>query len=136
MPSQFNESEVIRKQFPQEFVGTCVEVGAANGYDSNTLYFELYGWTAVCIEPNEALFNECKKIRKISKNYAVGEKNLDNQDFNIVTLVDGNEMACSGLKVDKRLIEQHKNLEPLVKVVKINVRTLDTILNDLNIILQ
>ena len=133
MSSQFNESEIIKNQFPKGFIGTCVEVGAANGIDSNTLDFESRGWTAVCIEPNEELFNQCKRIRKISLNYAVGEKNLNNQDFNIVTLTNGNEMACSGLKVDKRLIQQHKKFNPLVNVVKVNVRTLDTILNDLNI---
>ena len=133
MPSQFNEDLVIKNQFPEGFIGTCVEVGAANGTDSNTYSFELAGWKAVCIEPNEALFNICKQHRKISLNYAVGEDNLNDVDFNIVTLNGGNEQACSGLNVDKRLLEQHQSYNPSQRVVKIDVKTLDTILSDLSI---
>ena len=133
MSSQFNEDLVIKNQFPEGFIGTCVDVGAANGVDSNTYSFELAGWRAVCIEPNKALFNICKENRKLSLNYAVGETNLDNVDFNIITLAGGNEQACSGLEVDKRLLEQHQCYGPSHRVVKIDVRTLNTILTDLNI---
>lgn len=133
MPSQFNEDAVIREQFPIDYVGVCIEVGAADGIASNTLTFEHTGWTAVCIEPNIELFKKCKKNRKIALNFAVGKNDEDNVNFDIVTLHDGNQTACSSLEVDKRLLLQHENWRPQINSVLVNVRTLNTILSELSL---
>src|SRR3954469_595595 len=52
---QFNPptDHVIARYFPRNHIGTCVEVGAADGVScSNTLHFEKRGWPCLCIEAN------------------------------------------------------------------------------------
>jgi FkbM family methyltransferase len=55
-------------------LGCAVDVGANNGiFLSNTLEFELSGWTVLCIEPNPLLVEEGRACRRLWRQVAAGE---------------------------------------------------------------
>lgn len=61
-----NNLQVVKAQFPEGYVGTACELGAADGvFLSNTLKLEEAGWDCLCIEGNpfytEDLFANRKK---------------------------------------------------------------------------
>lgn len=49
---QHGEDAYIKTLFPDNYIGTCIEVGAYDGISlSNTYFFEQKGWKSLCIEP-------------------------------------------------------------------------------------
>lgn len=130
---QFETDKYIARYFPSDYVGTCIEVGAAHGtVSSNTLYFEKRGWKCLCIEPNPSMYSQLVRNRKITANYAVSDYNQDDVDFNIVVLPNGDESAISGLELDYRLLNSHTVIDQ--RVIKVNVRTLDSIIDEFNFV--
>jgi len=122
---QFNTDEIIAGFFPDGYIGSAIEVGAAHGtVSSNTYHFELKGWLCLCIEPNPRLYAALRNNRRHHLPYAVGDNNIDEAPFTVITLSNGDESAISGLRVDNRLVETH----PVIKqeVITVPVRTLDT----------
>jgi FkbM family methyltransferase len=126
---QFLTDYYIHKYFPADYVGTAIDVGMAHpSHDNNTYVFEENGWNCLCVEPNPALYKLANGVRKYAENFACGSSNVDNVDFDVFTICDTNQTAISGLKPDNRLIESHRHLINGVEKIKVNVRTLDTLI--------
>lgn len=127
--SQFGEDIIIQRYFPKDYIGTCIEVGAADGImGSNTLMFEKKGWKVICVEPNPILATECSKNRETLWECAIGEK-VGYADLTIFHIPGSNQSAVSSIKVDERLREQHKQLIQKTEIVKVKVETLDNIID-------
>jgi len=106
--SQFGEEQVIESYFEKGYIGNCIDIGAYDGItSSNTKYFEDNGWYCLCVEPNPGKYNELKKIRSNAINYAISNVN-DDLKFEIVDLGNHHEDAISSLKIDHRLVKQHR----------------------------
>jgi FkbM family methyltransferase len=130
---QFREDEYINNFFEENYIGICIDVGAYDGISgSNTFFFENKGWDCLCIEPVPESFINCKNIRKKCLNLCISDYDSDNINFNVVTVNETNKSAISSLKIDDRLIESHKNIINQIDTVKVNVRKLDTILNEIH----
>jgi FkbM family methyltransferase len=131
MYCQFNEEQIIQEYFGQDYIGVCLEIGSSDGIaGSNSFFFEQKGWKCLCIEPNFDYFEQCSKNRVLSLNYAVGSQNIDNVEFTIVRLNNGNESAISSLSLDDKLFDMHKEYNPQKIKTFVNVRTLDYILEN------
>lgn len=126
---QFETDRYIKKYFPDDYTGSCIEVGAAHGIvSSNTLYFEKKGWKCLCIEPNPNLYRQLVKNRKFCVNYAVSDINRDDVYFHIFVLPNKDETAISSLSFDNRLLKSHQIINDYR--IKVKVRTLDYILEE------
>lgn len=131
---QFGEDRYLSTFFDDNYIGTCVDVGADDGISgSNTFYFEQKGWFALCIEPIPHSFNKCSRIRKNVINCCVGDQDKEDVEFNIVNLHSGNTSAISSLKIDERLIESHKHLLNNIEKISVKVKTLNTIFKENNV---
>ena len=121
----------IIEYFPYGYVGTFVDVGMAHPIMcNNTFLLEISGWEGVCVEPNQDYCKMSAGIRRVVYNCACGKQNSDDEEFTIVNISFGEEGAVSSLKVDQRLMKSHEHLINHVKTVKVNVRTLDSILQE------
>ena len=129
---QFSTDVLIELYFQNKAVGSCVEVGAANGIrGSNTLYFERMGWRTLCIEPNPEYFKLVKEVRKEAAQYACGSSDAPRAPFTVFDIGERNIMSSvSGLEPDKRLVEQHEHIINDTKQIDVEVRTLDNILTE------
>jgi FkbM family methyltransferase len=131
MYAQFGEDDIIAQYFPQGYVGSCIDVGAANGVSGNNSYlFEEKKWITLCVEANPALYAQCKAARTNTVNYAVSNYNKDGELFTIYHLHNGNEEAVSSLNADKRLIDDHASMIKNTIEISVNVRTLDSIIEE------
>ena len=131
--SQHGESTYLKSLFPENYIGTCVEVGAYNGISSsNTYLFEQIGWECMCIEPNPPQFSECRKNRKLALQYAVSFENNENVDFSVYTLSGNNQSAITGLATDYRLVNSHNHLFHTLETIKVCCRTLTNLLDEYN----
>jgi FkbM family methyltransferase len=131
MYAQFGEDDIIAQYFPQGYIGSCIDVGAANGVAGNNSYlFEERKWNTLCVEANPTLYAQCKVARTNTANYAVSNYNKDGELFTIYHLHNGNEEAVSSLKADKRLINDHASLIKNTIEISVNVRTLDSIIEE------
>lgn len=129
---QHREDEFLNTLFPEEYIGVCVEVGAADGINgSNTYFFERKGWRALCIEPIQISFDNCLSCRKECVNCCISSEDSEDKDFHIFCL-DTNVSAISGLEPDERLIESHSHLITDRKLCKVKVRSLTSLLDELN----
>ncbi len=62
--SQFGEDRFIVENLDPPERGVFVEVGADDGVEnSNTLHFELEGWTGLCVEPNPEAMRQLRSAR-------------------------------------------------------------------------
>jgi len=131
---QFGEDKYLSRFFDDNYIGTCIDVGADDGISgSNTYYFEQKGWFSLCIEPIPESFNKCCSIRKNVVNCCVADYDKENIEFNIVKLHSGNTAAISSLKIDERLIESHNHLINSIEKISVKVKSLNTILKENNI---
>jgi len=129
---QHQEDVYIKKLLSQVKNGVCIEVGAYNGISlSNTLHFENLGWRALCIEPILSAFNDCKKIRRECYQCCISSKDSEDKEFTIFNL-NNNLCAISSLEPDKRLIETHKHLITNTSKCMVKVRSLNSLLEELN----
>ena len=128
---QYKTDRYIAEFFAPDFVGTCIDIGAARPVrNNNTYYFEQKGWTAYCIEPNEEYILQLRAARKNVFDFACGAQNLDDVEFTICTLEGGNMEAVTSLKVDKRLLEKHKIYNPTLKKTGVQLRTLNSFIKE------
>lgn len=131
--SQFGQDEYFSKLFPENYIGTCIEIGAYDGITgSNTLYFENKGWKCLCIEGNDDMYLKCKKIRSYSLNYCISNENNDDGIFMVYNLNGNNQSAISSLKPDERLIDSHSNLIQSSYSKNVKIRTLTKLLDEIN----
>jgi FkbM family methyltransferase len=129
--SQFGEDQFINLLLPKTD-GICIEVGADDGITgSNTYYFEQKGWDCLCIEPIPSTYDKCSKNRKKCLKYAIGEFDTF-QNFSIVNLNNDNTSAISSLSIDNRLIESHKHMITNISEIIVEVRSLNSLLAELN----
>ena len=128
---QFKTDKYISEFFAPDFIGTCIDVGAARPIrNNNTYYFEQKGWTVYCIEPNKNYIPALTTARKNVFNFACGSHNLDEVEFTVCTLADGNQEPVTSLKVDRRLLAKHKIYNPKLEKVKVKLRTLDSFIQE------
>ena len=120
--------EIIRGYFPNKEYGTCIEIGAVDGIEfSNSYHFEINGWDCLCIEPIPSHFDDLKKNRHLSLNYAISSDNIDTVEFTSVVLDNNTRTAISSLKVDERLFEQIKGwgYNPIKENITVTSKRLD-----------
>jgi len=142
--AEHDTDKIIREKYfsDYDYKGVIVEVGAATpDLISTTKHFKESGWRCIHIEPNP----EFVKLHLESGNeiyeYACSDKDEDGVDFTVVS-VSGNvgydnisDHSYSSFHVK----EGYRNLdinffESLPKkLIKVNVRKLDTILSDIDV---
>ena len=129
---QHSEDVFIETLFPNVADGVCIEVGAYDGMSlSNTLHFEQKGWRSLCIEPISTAFEKCKQIRKECFQCCISEKDSEDKTFTIFHLNE-NLCAISSLEPDERLIESHKHLITNTSTCMVKVRSLNSLLQEIN----
>lgn len=132
--AQFQTDLEIKKYFPENYRGTCIEVGAGFGMHlSKTGYFEEMGWKCLCIEPIPDHFRNLRMYRRLCLNLACGKEDIEKSPFTVYRLKDGNQEAISSLKIDPRLVESHQELIETTYQIDVTVRKLDSILKWTNI---
>jgi FkbM family methyltransferase len=130
--SQHGEDIFLENIFSKKNNGVCIEVGAYNGISaSNTYLFEKKGWNCLCIEPIKSAFNECVKNRKVVVNCCIASKDDEDKVFTIFHL-DTNLCAISSLEPDERLIESHKHLITNKTTEMVKVRSLTSLMDEMN----
>jgi FkbM family methyltransferase len=123
--------QLITEYFPEDYNGFFIDVGMSDPITYNNTYLlETLGWNGICIEPNKKYCDNSVGIRKNVINCACGKEDLNDQEFTIINSSFNEEGAISSLKIDERLIESHKHLINFVKKKKVNVRKLDTLLDE------
>jgi FkbM family methyltransferase len=129
---QHKEDEYIASLFLNKRDGVCIEVGAYDGISlSNTLHFEEKCWRALCIEPIKVAYEKCRQIRKECYNCCISDGDYVDKEFTIFHLND-NLCAISSLEPDQRLIESHKHLITGTEKCNVKVRSLNSLLSELN----
>lgn len=129
---QHGEDKIIETFFKNKNNGVSIEVGAYDGISgSNTIYFEKLGWRVLCIEPNPQEYEKCMKVRKECYNCCIGEQDREDIEFNIFHL-GNNTSAISSLVPDERLIKSHKHLITGTSTCKVKVRSLTSLLEEIN----
>lgn len=129
---QHGEDIYLKSLFKDTLRGVCVEVGAYDGISmSNTFHFEKLGWRCLCIEPVESSFINCKKNRADALQYCISDADKPDQELTVFAL-NTNLSAITSLQPDPRLIESHKHLITDVIKQTVKVRSLTSILNELN----
>lgn len=117
---------------------TIVEVGAARpDYLSISASFRKAGWKVIAIEPNPA-FCEAHRAQGLDVlQYACSDENKDDVDFFVVDSLGANYMgghvsneSFSSLGINGKFEEQFNTVREntTTNVIKVSVRTLDTIL--------
>lgn len=126
---------VVREAFFKDYSykGVIVEVGAAGPeYLSISRHFRESGWRVLAIEPNPEFCELHKKSGFDVLQYACGDHDEDNVDFEVVyqpAEYKGGKVtyeSFSSLKV----LDSYRALKPDIKTrtIKVNLRRLDTIL--------
>lgn len=132
--------KILREKYFSDYSykGTIIEVGGATPeFLSMSRHFKNNGWRAIIIEPNP---NFCKLHRECGNElyeFACSNKDADNVDFTIIHVnsnqVTDHSSSSLGIKDSYRLISNNW-VENLPKTtIKVNVRTLDSIINTANI---
>lgn len=131
--AQHGEDIYLNTLFKGVNNGVCIEIGAYDGVCcSNTNLFEQKGWRALCIEPNEDMFKKCQLSRKESINCCISSDDTEDTDFHIFCINGDNFGAISGLKPDVRLIESHRHMINYRKTCNVKVRSLTSLLDEIN----
>jgi FkbM family methyltransferase len=129
---QHKEDEYLDTLFPENHIGVCIEIGAYDGISgSNSYFFENKGWRALCIEPILVSFQQCESIRKECINCCISNEDSEDKEFHIFCLNNNNLSAISGLEPDPRLVESHSHLITDRKICNVKVRSLTSLLDEL-----
>ena len=130
---QFLEDKYINELFSNKNNGVCIDVGAYDGITgSNSFLFEQNGWDCLCIEPIPDSFDKCNSIRKNSVKYCISDKDKEDVEFTVFKLIGNNLSAISSLIPDDRLINSHKHLIQDTTKILVQVRSLTSLLDELN----
>jgi len=127
--------EFVMTQFPDNFRGVCIDVGANDPlWINNSWIFEQKGWDTYCIEPNPNCIPKLKKYRRHVIPFACSDSSPDEpMDFYIYE-TDwagpniNEESIWKGEAADTGLIQHANSPGTVKKIVKVTVRTLDYIL--------
>jgi FkbM family methyltransferase len=132
---QFNTDMLIELYFPDKTDGLCIEIGGADGVKgSNSLLFEEKGWTAICIEPNPILAQTARCSRENVLEFACGAENKSSVPFEVFKIGDNKIMSSlSSLDTDPRLIKEYDDAITERYSIDVEVKTLNTILEFLEL---
>lgn len=128
--------EYIMTLFPPNYRGVCIDIGAFHPtWLNNSWIFEQAGWDVYCIEPNLNCIPRLKEYRNNVIQLACGSENKDGVDFFVYRTTwagyndeDKSEWDSEGAFTG---LIKHENIEgKLQKTIKVNVRTLDYILDN------
>jgi FkbM family methyltransferase len=130
------DKRIHARFFPQQRSGVFVEVGAARpDYLSISALYRNLGWTVVAIEPNPEFCELHRKHGHEVLQYACGDHDEDKVDFCVVdshgTKYDNDRVSYesfSSLAIKDSYARLDPNLD--VKKIKVNLRRLDTILEN------
>src|SRR4030067_3293017 len=131
-------AEYVMTLFPPDYLGVCIDVGAFHPrWLSNSWIFEQKGWDTYCIEPNPHCLPALKGERKNVIDFACGSENKDNIDFYIYRTLwagynDNDKEIWDGAGAYTGLIKHKESRGEIQDIVKVNVRTLDHILDNNN----
>lgn len=94
-----NDRWIIEQIFPDKYHGYFLEVGAANGKAASSCYLleSMFGWTGICVEPNDYFFAELLKNRpnSICENICVSDQP---GTVEFIQSTDLHQSYCSGIK--------------------------------------
>ena len=97
--SQYGEDFILWNFFDYKANGFFVDVGAFDGIHlSNTYSFEQQGWKGICVEPNPAIFEFCKKNRPNS--FCVNAACVADDKAGEIELYFDTTGLFSGLEID------------------------------------
>ena len=128
---QWETDRIIESYFPQDYIGNCIEVGAANGIKgSNTLYFEERGWNTLCIEPN-VHHKESLEVHRSFVLYYACSNTISKMPLTVYKVGEKNIMSSlTSLSPDARLVEAHKDIINDTFVIDVEVFPLTYILEN------
>jgi FkbM family methyltransferase len=128
---QWQTDKIIESYFDKDYIGTCIEVGAADGVKgSNTYYFEKKGWKVLCIEPNPKYKNNIEKYRKLIRYFACGAESKKTE-MTIFEVGEKNIMSSlSSISPDQRLVNDHINIINKSYKIEVQQSTLNNILEN------
>ena len=125
MPYSDNGIDVQVAEIFKEFVGHACDVGANNGkFLSNSLMFEEWHWTVLCVEPNPLLADEGRACRKLWRQVAAASEDTDLRMLNVC---GGPPYASSTALLDEGIKSAGKDGDQIFPVV---ARRLDRILEE------
>jgi FkbM family methyltransferase len=128
MLSQHGEDQYALLAFGN-YCGHAVDVGASDGVSlSNTYFFEIMGWSVLCVEPSEVFREQLIKSRKLVRTVAAGAKDSDDAEFSVYGPVGG-FAAGSSLSPDPAIVASVEGLS-LHSKQRVQVRTLDRLLEE------
>lgn len=124
-PPQINlEQRWVFEQFPQDFKGYAIDVGAADGRElSNTIDLELAGWTVLCVEANPEYASRLQQTRSHWLIVAVDDTNRISHPMEINTAAP---MSSSQLRRNSNWNQWPADTS--MKSICVPTMTLDTIL--------
>ena len=133
-------SDYLKSKFFGEIdTGVMVEVGSAGpDFLSQSKPFRDIGWRCICIDPNPKFTKMHRDVGNEIYEYACSYEDKNNVDFEIVTQpINGiTYESFSSLQISERLaltgyFNGKKDLS--IDTIKVNVRKLDTILEEANV---
>jgi FkbM family methyltransferase len=125
-PPNGDLSNMIRKHFPEGYLGHAIDVGASDGVSVNTTYVleKRDRWTVLNVEPNPEYKDYLQANRAFIEMCACGAEPQDGADFHIHL---DNPESFSALEVSK-----HSLVRPRVSAkwstIKVPVRTVAQLL--------
>lgn len=123
-------AEFVRKLFPADFKGVCIDIGAHDPlWINNTWIFEQEGWDTYCIEPNPNCIPKLKQYRKNVIQYAVSNENKEDVDFYIYTIP--NDYAGTwGQASESGLIDKEFMNKDFLTKIKVSTRTFEWLMEN------
>ena len=132
---------VVRERFfPEKCEGVLIEVGAARpDYLSIGASYRERGWTVIAIEPNPDFCDMHRALGHEVLQYACSDQDKDGVDFYVVASKDAEYLggrvsfeSFSSLGIKGGFAEdlQKTRSDREIKTIKVNVRKLDTILQE------
>ena len=136
--AEFKSDKYIMEKWFPNFTGTMVEVGAGlPEYISMSKFFRKKGWRTICIEPNPRYVQMYKDLGYEIYEYALSDKNEKDIDFEIYieekSFNEGVDGPFQGLSVSSLKARQHVEKCYTKHVIKVEVVTLNWLLESLNI---
>jgi FkbM family methyltransferase len=130
---------VRERFFPEKSTGVLIEVGAARpDYLSIGASYRERGWTVIAIEPNPDFCDMHRALGHEVLQYACSDQDKDGVDFYVVALKDADYLggqvsfeSFSSLGIKGKFADDlQKRERENERIIKVNVRKLDTILQE------
>lgn len=125
-------SDWIMSHFPKGFRGTCLDIGAADGFSvSSTFTLEArHGWKVLCVEPNPYFEAPLRARRGMVKMCAASRTPGDDADF-LINLPNPEAFSALVVKEDALPASQKHFLWSNIRV---KTRTVEQLLAEFNLV--